>query len=192
MKPQPRRRRRRGWMSAMKNSSSGSSTNWFVNWVVIPLAIGVLGLCIVAYIYIQYFDPGLVRGERTIRAAVLERVEQNLADGRLDTNRSHLVVEVEGRKIKLRPLLPYWNAAKVGDVLDLDVGRSTSDGTPVVYSYKPAPAGSLPTQPAPPGGAPTVPPASSAPPGAPTAPATPPASSGTTGTPAAPAPAGPR
>lgn len=147
VKPAKRPRRRKGWLSQMKAPSGRAARasktplwHWFVIVPVAALFIAGVGL----FVYVSYFNPQLARGERKVRAEVAERVERVLPDGRLDTRNSYLLVRIDGADLRLRPVLPQWSSIAKGDILEVEVGRSTSDGSPVAYSYTrvgPAPPG---------------------------------------------------
>ena len=137
-----RARRRKGVMSWTKAPQRAGRTplwQWFLG---VPLLI-LLVAGILAFIYVTFVDPHLARGERHVQVKVIDRVEKTLADGELDLKNSHLLVKIEDREVRLRPLLPDWNQVAKGDTIDVAWGPSPEDGYPQPFSWKrvTAPAG---------------------------------------------------
>lgn len=123
-------------MSGMREPSGRGRKTSLLQWLLFTPLVVVLFAGIGLYIYISYFNPSLGRGEHLVTTQVLDRVELTLPDGKLDLKGSYLLVRIEGREMKLRPALPVWTSVANGDTLEVEVGRSTADGSPVAYSYK--------------------------------------------------------
>jgi hypothetical protein len=140
MKTAHRSKRRRGWLSQMKGSNARAEKTPLWHWILIVPVAALFLAAIVFFVYLSYFNPKLVRGERALKVPVAKRVETKLPDGSLDAAHSYLLVRIEDTDIKLRPVMPLWNSIAEGDTLEVQVGRSGSDGSPVVYSYTKAPA----------------------------------------------------
>jgi hypothetical protein len=123
-------------------TGSGKTTTW--QWIVfIPLAALFVG-AIVLFVVVSYLAPEMARGERMVRTEVLGRVEKLLPDGSLDQTNSHLLIQIEGQELRLRPLQPEWDRIRPGDTIEVSVGRSAADGSPVAYSYRKAESSSPP------------------------------------------------
>ena len=136
MKPARRPSRRKGWLSSMKGPASRGAKSSFLQWIVVTPLLALLVTGIAGFIYVSYINPRLARGEHAVWTEVLDRVEKTLPDGTLDLAHSHLLVRIDGHELRLRPVLPDWNSLRNGDVIEVQVGRSSADGTPIAYSYK--------------------------------------------------------
>ena len=136
MKKPPRRRRRRGWMSAMRSPPRGKKPSALFQWFVVTPVLVLLFAGIAAFIYVSYFNPSMVRGEHVVRTEIRDRVEKTLPDGTPDLPRSYLLVSIEGRELRLKPIAQSWDQLAKGDTLEIEVGRSSADGSPVAYSYR--------------------------------------------------------
>jgi hypothetical protein len=127
-------------MSGIRKPDHGAGTT-LTQWLVITPILVLIFAGIAFYIYVAYFSPSLMRGERTVTTEVLDRTEVRRDDGSIDAARSYLLVRVEGRDLKLRPVQPAWDSIHNGDRLEVEVGRSAADGTLVAYTYKRVGAG---------------------------------------------------
>jgi hypothetical protein len=131
-----RRPRRRGLLSTMKTGSGKRVKTSYKDWFTIIPIFAVFLILIGLFVYISYFKPDLARGVRLVRTEVLDRVEKKLPDGKLDMTHSHLLVKIDGVELKLAPRLPQWERLVKGATVEVEVGRSSSDGSPVAYDYK--------------------------------------------------------
>ena len=130
-----RARRRKGVMSWTKTPQRGGRTPLW-QWILgVPL-LAVLVIGILAFIYVAFVNPRLARGERRVQVKVLDRVEKTLPDGKLDLKNSHLLVKIEEKDVRLRPLLPDWSQVAKGDTVEVAYGPSPEDGYPQAFSWK--------------------------------------------------------
>jgi len=143
-RPAHRAARRTGWMGSAKKRPRGRGMplwQWILAVPVIALMLGGIGL----FAYLAMFAPKSAAGFRTVTVLVLERVENHLAGGGLDTTGSYLVVSVEGTRFKLAPRLPDWNRIAKGDLIEVDVtGAGPTLG---IVGWRASGTGAAPTPP---------------------------------------------
>jgi hypothetical protein len=104
--------------------------------------LAVIGIAILAYLYLGFIAPSSGRsGQRTraVQAEVIDRVEVLRPDGQVDFDRSSLVLRVEGRDVRAAAQVQDWPSVQKGDTVEVQVTMAP-DGSPQVLSWKRPPS----------------------------------------------------